>query len=313
VTWDPLSHKVLELLARGHDLYGAGYLDAGVPDAPEQLRERADRLTRVNGEGMTAAAPVNRRMAAGLRGSAAADSELAAALAAAHTDHAMGWHGTRRALDDARSDSLPAADTPLGRQEALARMAARLRRQQHYLHRSHRNSHLLARRLRRLAYLRRRRTSDGPAARVAALPLGAVRYEKAFTPGHVRQRIAAALDQLGIIDPAARRNWIRGYETLIARESSGRPSVVGSEPATTPGAMQPDGRGLGFARGIAQTIPATFARYHQPGTSTNIYDPVANICASMNYVIRRYGVSLNGENLAAMVQQADTYRPPKGY
>jgi SLT domain-containing protein len=117
----------------------------------------------------------------------------------------------------------------------------------------------------------------------------------------------------GITEAAARRNWIRGYETLIARESGGRSSVVAPEPATTPGAVQADGRGLGFARGIAQTIPTTFARYHQPGTSTNIYDPVANICASMNYVIHRYGVSRNGENLAAMVQQADAHRPPKGY
>jgi len=27
----------------------------------------------------------------------------------------------------------------------------------------------------------------------------------------------------------------------------------------------------------------------------------------------RYGVSLNGENLAAMMQQAAAHRPPKGY
>jgi hypothetical protein len=27
----------------------------------------------------------------------------------------------------------------------------------------------------------------------------------------------------------------------------------------------------------------------------------------------RYGVGLNGENLAALVQQADAHRPPKGY
>ena len=27
----------------------------------------------------------------------------------------------------------------------------------------------------------------------------------------------------------------------------------------------------------------------------------------------RYGVSLNGENLVALVQQADAHRPPKGY
>ena len=46
---------------------------------------------------------------------------------------------------------------------------------------------------------------------------------------------------------------------------------------------------------------------------TNIYDPVANICASMNYVIHRYGVIPTGENLATVVQQADAHRPPKGY
>ncbi|MGB6206884.1 transglycosylase SLT domain-containing protein [Mycobacterium sp.] len=311
MTWDPLSHNAVELLTRGHNLYGAGQADTRVTETPQDLREHADRLAHINALGIGGAA-ANRRMVAGLRDSAADDSELAAVLAAAYADHAVGRLGARRVLDDARSDSMPAADTPLGHQEALARMVARLREQRHYLHRSLRNSHLLARRLRRLAYLRQRHTSG------AALPLGAVRYGtvqyvNAFVPGHVRQRIAAALDHLGITDPAARRKWIRGYETLIARESGGRPSVVASEPATTRGAIQADGRGLGFARGIAQTIPATFARYHQPGTSTNIYDPVANICASMNYVIHRYGVSRDGHNLAAMVQQADAHRAPKGY
>lgn len=293
MTTDPLTHRAVELLALGHSLYGGGRLDAGLADAPEQLRQRAQKLAGVTtGEGATAS--VNLRLAAGLRRTAAADSELAGVLADAHTDHTLGRHATRRVLDDARADAAPAADTPLGRREALQRMATRLRRQRHHLHRSHQASQLLSRRLRRLAYLRRRHASVH-----AGIPLSAVRYEKAFTPGHVRQRIAAALDHMGITDPAARRNWMRGYETLIARESGGRPSA--------------DGRGLGFARGIAQTTPATFAHYHQPGTSTNIYDPIANICASMNYVIHRYGVSRDGENLAAVVQQADAFRPPKGY
>ncbi len=306
MTSDPLSRAV-ELLARAHNLYGADHFDAGIADAPEQLQARADRLATVNRAATGAAETVSRRMAGGLRESAAADSELAAALAAAYSDHAAGRRSTRRVLDDARRDPVPAADTPLGRQEALGRMATRLRRQRGYLHRSHRNSHLLARRLMRLAYLRQRHIT------VAALPLGAVGYERAYAPGHVRQRIAAALDRLGITDPAARRNWIRGYQTLIARESGGRASVVAAEPATTAGPTQPDGHGLGFARGLTQTVPATFARYHQPGTSSTIYDPVANICASMNYVIHRYGVHRNGDNLAAMVQQADAHRPPKGY
>ncbi|MCV7398556.1 transglycosylase SLT domain-containing protein [Mycobacterium fragae] len=274
MTVDPLTHHALQLLARGYNLYAGQRLHSGLADPPEQLRHRAERLTRVSGgEGMDAAARASLRTAAGLQRIAATDTQLAAVLASARADHTLGRQGTRRVLDDAHADPIPAADTPLGRQEALRRMAVRLRRQRQYVRRSQHNSHLLTRRIR------------------------AIRYEKSFTPGHVRQRIAAALDRRGISDPAARRNWLRGYETLIARESGGRPDAVGP----------------GSARGIAQTIPATFAHYHQPGTSTNIYDPVANICASMNYVIHRYGVSLSGDNLAALVQQADPHRPPKGY
>ena len=285
MTGDPLLLNAIQLLVRGHGLYGAEHFDAGLSDTPEQLRLRAARLRQGSAAGMGAAA-AHVRTVAGLRRSAAADVELAAALTGAGTEHAAGRQGSQRALDAARGDVMPAADTSLGRREALRRMAAHLRQQRQYLHRSHQSSRLLARRLRGLHYRHPR-----------PLPLSAVAYEKAFAPGHVRQRIAAALDRMAITDPAARGNWIRGYETLIARESGGRPSAVG----------------LGSARGIAQTIPATFARYHQPGTSNNIYDPVANICASMNYVIHRYGVSLNGENLAALVQQADAHRPPKGY
>jgi SLT domain-containing protein len=302
VTWDPLSLKALELLARGHNLYGSLDGDAGLDGTIQLLRQRAHLLTGIG------AAPANLQAVAEMRRTADADSELDAALADARSDHSAGWHGTRRILDDARNDSMPAADNAIGQREALRRMAARLHQQRHHVHRSYRRSHLRGRQLQRLSYLRGHHLS-----RSGLLPLSMVRYEKAYAPGHVRQLIAAALDHLGISDPAARRRWMRGYETLIARESGGRPSVIASDPAAAPGVMQPDGRGLGFARGITQTIPATFARYHQPGTSTNIYDPIANICASMNYVIHRYGVSLDGRNLAAMVQQADPHRPPKGY
>jgi SLT domain-containing protein len=296
VTADPLSREALDLLLRGHNLYGSDHLGVRLVNAPEQLRQRAERLIRVDAsDGMGAAGPANLRTAAGLRRTATAESGLIAALADADADHMMGRRGTRRVLDDARGDSVPAADTPLGRAEALRRMAARLRQQRRYLRRSQHHSHLLTRRLRRLGYVSRRH--DSQASPAGAIPLDALRYEKDFAAGHVRGRIAAALDRMGITDPTARRNWIHGYETLIARESGG----------------QADGCGLGSARGIAQTIPATFARYHQPGTSTNIYDPVANICASMNYVMHRYGVSPTGENLAAAVQQADAHRPPKGY
>jgi SLT domain-containing protein len=315
VTGDPLTLHALELLARGHYLYGGEHVDAGLAATPVQLRRRVERLVSVaTDDGMGVAARANLRAATRLHCSAVAEGELAAALADARADHTLGRSGTRWVVDDARGDSLPAVDTALGRREALRRMAARLRQQRQYLHRSRRQSQLVAQRLTRLAYPRKRHTLPvRHASPAAALSLGAVRYKKSFAPGYVSQRIAAALDHMGITDPAARRNWLRGYQTLIARESGGQPSVVAPESATVPGGMQRDGRGLGFARGIAQMIPVMFAHYHQPGTSTNIYDPIANICASMNYVIHRYGVRLNGENLASVVQQADAHRPPKGY
>lgn len=312
---DPWRAYAIELLARGHRLYGDAHHDFGPIQAPQALGHHADRLTEASTRpGMGTTAPTASQAIAGLRRAAGADAELANVLVDARVDHSRGHGLTRAVLDDARADSMPAADTPLGRREALRRMATRIHRQRRTLHRSHQHSRQLALRARRLAYSHRRHTAwpRRPSA-ARGIPLAGVRYDRLFAAGQVRRRIGQALDHLGITDPGARRNWVRGYETLIARESGGRPSAVASEPATTRGAVQDDGHGLGYARGIAQTLPATFARYHQPGTSTNIFDPVANICASMNYVMHRYGVSADGGNLAALVQQADARRPPKGY
>jgi len=46
------------------------------------------------------------------------------------------------------------------------------------------------------------------------------------------------------------------------------------------------------SRGLMQTIGSTFAAYHWPGTSSNIYDPFANIAAALNYARHVYGPSL---------------------
>ena len=79
------------------------------------------------------------------------------------------------------------------------------------------------------------------------------------------------------------------------------------------GPIQSDGYPLHCSRGIAQCIPDTFASYHQSNTSTDIYNPVSNIAASINYVRAHYGVAADGHDLAAKVQQADPSRPPRGY
>lgn len=278
----------LDLLARGYQLY------AGAAPDP-----------------MPIVTPSPRHLSHAAPDTAAHDAMLASVLAAARSDHALARHATRALLDDALADRTPAADTASAQREALRRMVSRLRSQHVHIQHSHQQAGAHTRRLRSLGYLHYRHAAHP--SRSPAIPLDAVRYDNRYPVGSVTRCIAQALDHLGITEPSARRNWLRGYHTLIARESGGRPGAVASEPAMAPGPSQPDGHGLGYARGITQTIPATFACYHQPGTSTNIFDPVANICASMNYVIRRYGVAMTGENLATLVQQADARRTPKGY
>lgn len=46
------------------------------------------------------------------------------------------------------------------------------------------------------------------------------------------------------------------------------------------------------SRGLLQVIGGTFSAYHVPGTSGNIYDPLANVAAAINYAMHRYGPSL---------------------
>ncbi len=80
------------------------------------------------------------------------------------------------------------------------------------------------------------------------------------------------------------------------------------------GARMADGAPpAGASRGGLQTIPATFASNHQPGTSRNIYDPVANITAAMNYLMRRYHVQRDGSNLSVVGQFNPPHHAPGGY
>jgi SLT domain-containing protein len=55
--------------------------------------------------------------------------------------------------------------------------------------------------------------------------------------------------------------------------------------------------------------PGTFVEHHQPGTSTNIYAPLADIAASMNPILGHYGVNRDGSHLHVKVQQTDPRRP----
>jgi SLT domain-containing protein len=85
---------------------------------------------------------------------------------------------------------------------------------------------------------------------------------------------------------------------LIGRESGGNPNAINNWDSNA-AAGHP-------SQGLMQTIPSTFMAYHQPGTSFNILDPIANIAAGINYIRAVYGDISN-------VQQANPNLPPKGY
>lgn len=148
-----------------------------------------------------------------------------------------------------------------------------------------------------------------PADTGGAISIGAVAYGRYNGGGEVGSWASQACGVMGV--PSA--NWVRGYAVLCARESSGNANAINTYDSNAHGAVQPDGHPLNCSRGVAQCIPGTFASNHVTRTSVNIYDPVANIAASMRYVRNRYGVSSDGANLASRVQQADPSRPPRGY
>ncbi|WP_239656475.1 transglycosylase SLT domain-containing protein [Mycobacterium riyadhense] len=156
---------------------------------------------------------------------------------------------------------------------------------------------------------------DEPTSGAAAIPVGDVRYDPQSAPGGrgpYSTYIAKALDVMGIHDPIARANWTRGLETGVGRESGFNPMAVNRSDSNAHGPLMADGAPAGSSRGGLQTIPATFAANHQPGTSTEIYDPVANIAAAMNYLMRRYHVQRDGSNLA-VVGQFNPHHAPQGY
>jgi SLT domain-containing protein len=88
--------------------------------------------------------------------------------------------------------------------------------------------------------------------------------------------------------------------------------AINNTDSNTVGAIVADGYPSGCSRGLMQVIPWNFAHYHEPNTSYNIYDPIANIAAGMNYLMSRYHVTSDALNLSA-VQEFNPSLPPMGY
>jgi len=75
-----------------------------------------------------------------------------------------------------------------------------------------------------------------------------------------------------------------GAQTLLwlaQKESSLNPNAINEEDVNAQNGIP--------SQGLMQVIPPTFSAYHEPGTSSNIKDPLANIAASINYQFDSYG------------------------
>ncbi|RSS83285.1 transglycosylase SLT domain-containing protein [Streptomyces sp. WAC06614] len=72
-----------------------------------------------------------------------------------------------------------------------------------------------------------------------------------------------------------------GIHRNVMRESSGNPRAINLWDSNAAAGIP--------SKGLLQVIDPTFRAYHVPGTSSDSYDPVANITAACNYAAARYG------------------------
>ncbi|GAA2494166.1 LysM peptidoglycan-binding domain-containing protein [Streptomyces gobitricini] len=130
--------------------------------------------------------------------------------------------------------------------------------------------------------------AKAPAARSSATPERADRSaERKAAP--VAAKAATYPDNLDgwireALDVMARHGIPGSYEGIhrnIMRESSGNPLAINNWDINAINGTP--------SKGLLQVIAPTFEAYHVPGTSTDPYDPVANITAACNYAADRYG------------------------
>ncbi|MFJ5532499.1 phage tail tape measure protein [Streptomyces sp. NPDC093261] len=101
------------------------------------------------------------------------------------------------------------------------------------------------------------------------------------SPVHVSGNVISWIQQAMSATGVSGADWQNGLEIIVKYESGGNPNAINNWDSNA-AAGDP-------SRGLAQTIGSTFRAYHQPGTSGNIYDPVANLAAAINYIRSRYG------------------------
>ncbi|MDG9682133.1 transglycosylase SLT domain-containing protein [Streptomyces sp. DH18] len=120
---------------------------------------------------------------------------------------------------------------------------------------------------------RSERINATPVAQAAPAAEKAVTYTNDLD-GWIKESLAVMAEQ-GI------PGTYEGIHRNIMRESSGNPAAINNWDSNAVKGTP--------SKGLLQVIDPTFQAYHVPGTSTDSYDPVANITAACNYAADRYG------------------------
>ncbi|WP_369261250.1 transglycosylase SLT domain-containing protein [Streptomyces sp. R35] len=116
-------------------------------------------------------------------------------------------------------------------------------------------------------------TSSSTAKAITTTPASATTYTNNLD-GWIKQ-------SLDIMAKSGIPGTYNGIYRNVMRESSGNPLAINNWDSNAVAGTP--------SKGLLQVIDPTFNAYHVAGTSTNPYDPVANITAACNYAAAVYG------------------------
>jgi SLT domain-containing protein len=120
------------------------------------------------------------------------------------------------------------------------------------------------------------------AAQAAAAATGGISQQVSGHAGYAAF-VAAAIQAIRLT--GVPMSWLPDLSLIALYESGYNPNAINLNDVN---AQHGDP-----SRGLMQTIMSTFLANHVAGTSYNIYDPVANIAAAIEYILRTYGSVFN--------------------
>lgn len=105
---------------------------------------------------------------------------------------------------------------------------------------------------------------------------GGINYDPSSGTSQWSSTVSQALAMLG-----QSQSLLPGILQAIEAESGGNPNAINDWDSNWEAGIP--------SKGLMQVIDPTFQRYALPGFDTNIYDPMSNILAALNYMINVYG------------------------